>query len=151
MTIILRPARSTDAGATGEILHGFALENEWMPELHTQAETIAFCGRMIDLNWVTVAETDQGVVGFLALNGAEIHSLYLSPNARGQGIGQKLLEHAKSCRSHLSLFAFQANLPARRFYERNGFAEVARSDGAGNDENLPDIKYVWTSKGAADG
>ncbi|MES0825935.1 GNAT family N-acetyltransferase [Ruegeria sp. SCP11] len=151
MTVILRPARSTDAGATGEILHSFARENDWMPELHSQAETIAFCGRMIDLDWVTVAETQGRVVGFLALNGAEVHSLYLKQGSRGQGIGQRLLEHAKSDKPCLSLFAFEANHGARRFYERNGFAEVARSDGAENDENLPDIKYVWQRKGAENG
>ncbi|SDW72780.1 Ribosomal protein S18 acetylase RimI [Ruegeria halocynthiae] len=151
MTVNLRPARSLDAGATGEILHGFARENDWMPDLHSKAETIAFCGRMIDLGWVTVAMQQDKVVGFLALNEAEIHSLYLAIPARGQGIGRQLLDHAKSKRSELSLFAFQANHPARRFYERNGFAEVARSDGADNDENLPDIKYIWKREAERDG
>ena len=75
MTVFLRRARPTDAGTIGSILHNFALENDWMPELHSCAETIAFCGRMIDLEWVTVAETEAGVVGFLALDGREIHSL----------------------------------------------------------------------------
>ncbi|KIC41236.1 acetyltransferase [Ruegeria sp. ANG-R] len=151
MTVALRPARSTDAGKTGAILHSFARENDWMPELHSEAETIAFCGRMIDLGWVTVAELQGNVVGFLALNETEIHSLYLAVPARGRGIGQQLLNHAKAQRPELSLFAFQANHPARRFYERNGFAEVARSDGSGNDENLPDIRYVWKRKEEGDG
>ena len=151
MTVTLRPARSTDAGATGGILHGFVLEHDWMPKLHSCAQTIAFCGRMIDLDWVTVAEGDTGVVGFLALNGAEIHSLYLTPSMRGQGIGKRLLDHAKTRSGRLTLFAFQANLGACRFYERNGFQEVSRSDGQDNDEHLPDIKYVWINKGEGDG
>ncbi|MEX0276665.1 MAG: N-acetyltransferase family protein [Ruegeria sp.] len=151
MTVTLRPARSTDAGSTGEILHGFARENDWMPELYSSAETIAFCGLMIDRNWVTVAETEAGVVGFLARNGAEIHSLYLDARSRGQGIGKCLLDNAKSSQSELSLFTFQANTRARAFYERNGFTEAARSDGAENDEKLPDVKYTWQSKGAKDG
>jgi len=151
VTVILRPARSTDAGTTGEILHGFSRDNDWMPELHSRAETIAFCGWMIDQGWVTVAEGDAGIVGFLALKGDEIHSLYLTPSECGQGIGQRLLDHAKSRQRQLSLFAFQANPGACRFYERNGFAEVARSDGAGNDENLPDVTYVWTREGAENG
>ncbi|WP_037310805.1 GNAT family N-acetyltransferase [Ruegeria halocynthiae] len=151
MTVILRPARSTDAGATGEILHGFARENDWMPELHSCAQTIAFCGRMIDQDWVTVAETNRGVVGFLSVNDAEIHSLYLSPVGRGKGIGQRFLDHAKSCHRQLSLIAFQANHPACRFYERNGFTEVSRGDGTENDENLPDIKYVWHKERSVDG
>ena len=151
MTVILRPARSTDAGKIGEILQGFSRDNDWMPELHSRAETIAFCGWMIDQGWVTVAEDHTGVVGFLALKEAEIHSLYLTPSACGQGIGQRLLDLAKSQQDQLSLFAFQANQGARRFYERNGFAEVARSDGSNNDENLPDIKYVWHRERAENG
>ncbi|SLN72460.1 GNAT family N-acetyltransferase [Ruegeria meonggei] len=151
MNVILRPAHSTDAGAVGGILHAFSRENDWMPELHSGAETIAFCGYMIDQGWVTVAETDERVVGFLALKAGEIHSLYLTPPKCGQGIGQRLLDYAKSKQPKLSLFAFQANHGACRFYERNGFTEFARSDGADNDENLPDVKYVWHRKGAADG
>ncbi|MGV6804020.1 MAG: N-acetyltransferase family protein [Ruegeria sp.] len=146
MTVTLRPARSLDAGAIGDILHGFSRENDWMPELHSGAETIAFCGRMIDNGWVTVAVHKGRVVGFLAVNGTEVHSLYLSSGARNQGIGGRLLDHAKSDRAMLSLFAFQANTAACRFYERNGFTEAARSSGENNDERLPDIRYVWRSK-----
>ncbi len=151
MSVILRPARSTDAGTTGAILHGFTRDNDWMPELHSEAETIAFCGRMIDLGWVTVVELQGRVAGFLALNGDEVQSLYLAAEARGQGIGRRLLDHAKAQRPTLSLYAFQANHPACRFYERNGFVEVARGDGSENDENLPDIKYVWTREEKGDG
>lgn len=151
MTVLLRPARSTDAGSIGTILHGFARENEWMPELHSMAETIAFCGTMIDREWVTVAENDSGVIGFLALDEQSIHSLYLHKSARGQGIGQQLLELAKSKHSKLSLFAFEANKGAQRFYQRNGFVAVARSDGSNNDEKLPDVRYVWQSEDASNG
>ncbi len=151
MNAILRPARSTDAGTTGAILHGFARENDWMPELHSEAETIAFCGRMIDLGWVTVAEVQGQVAGFLALDGEEVQSLYLKAPARGQGIGQQLLDLAKTQRPNLNLYAFQANHRACRFYERNGFVGVSRGDGSENDENLPDINYVWTRKEEVDG
>lgn len=151
MTVTLRPARSLDAGTAGAILHGFSREHDWMPELHSEAETIAYCSRMIELGWVTVAERQGQVAGFLALNGDEVQSLYLARPARGQGIGQRLLDHAKEQRPELKLFAFQANHPACRFYERNGFVEVARGDGSENDENLPDIKYLWTRKEMADG
>ena len=137
MTVTLRPARSLDAGAVGEILHGFARENDWMPELHSGAEAIAFCGRMIDNGWVTVAEQGGKVA---------VHCLYLSPAARSQGIGAQLLDSAKAGRRELALYAFQANTGARRFYERHGFVEVARSDGADNDEQLPDIRFVWRRK-----
>ncbi len=151
MTVTLRPARSTDAGSTGAILHGFAREYDWMPELHSMAETIAFCGTMIDRGWVTVAENHGNVIGFLALDGHTIHSLYLHKSVRGQGIGRQLLAHAKSKNAKLSLFAFEANKGARRFYESNGFVAAERSDGSNNDEKLPDVRYVWQVEVASNG
>ncbi|KUJ80407.1 acetyltransferase [Ruegeria marisrubri] len=147
MSVILRQARSTDAGTTGEILHGFAREKDWMPELHSRAETIAFCGTMIDRGWVTVAEQGAEILGFLARDEQEICALYLSARARRQGIGRRLLDDAKAKRARLILKVFEANAAARRFYERNGFVETGRSDGAGNDENLPDVTYVWNREG----
>lgn len=139
----LRAARSTDAGTTGEILYRFMQETEWMPKLHTLAETIAFCGTMIDRGWVTVAELEGRVEGFMARDGQEICALYLSNRGRRRGIGPQLLQMAKDSSDRLWLKAFEANGGAQRFYLRNGFKETARSDGAGNDENLLDITYVW--------
>lgn len=146
MTLALRPARSTDAGKTGDILHRFQEETPWMPKLHTGAETIAFCGSMIDRGWVTVAEEDGRICGFIARDGTEICSLYVAPEAQGRGVGKALLEDAKASRTPLTLWAFQANEGAQRFYLREGFAETDRSDGARNEEGLPDIAYTWRAK-----
>jgi ribosomal protein S18 acetylase RimI-like enzyme len=44
----------------------------------------------------------------------------------------------------LQLWTFQANEPAQRFYERHGFVDAERTDGAGNEERAPDIRYQWT-------
>jgi len=35
------------------------------------------------------------------------------------------------------------NGPAQRLYERHGFVAVERTDGAGNEECEPDVRYVW--------
>ncbi|MCV6584870.1 MAG: GNAT family N-acetyltransferase [Marinibacterium sp.] len=150
MSVVLRPARSTDAGSTGGILHHFAREHDWMPELHSLAQTIAFCGTMIDRGWVEVAEVDGQVEGFIARNGPEILSLYLSPCTRGQGIGRQLLGRAKTQCARLELRAFEANAGAQRFYLREGFAETKRSTGSDNDEKLPDITYVWRKESDGD-
>lgn len=153
MTVALRAARPLDAGRTGDILHGFETSTPWMPRQHSAAEAVAFCAMMIDRGWVTVAvveggATGPGIAGFLARDGEEIHALYLAPDQTGQGIGRLLLDDAKARAGRLWLWTFQANLGAQRFYLREGFAEVRRTDGAGNDEGLPDIQYHWPAEAA---
>ncbi|MEL6885183.1 MAG: GNAT family N-acetyltransferase [Pseudomonadota bacterium] len=138
----LRPARSTDAGAVGGILSAFIDGTDWMPRIHTRAEDIGFAGHMIDKGWVTVAE-DEGVAGFLARAGGDIQALYIAPSAQGQGCGSCLLKDAQAHSDALSLWTFQANTGAQAFYVRHGFAEVERTDGARNDEGLPDIRMTW--------
>ncbi|MEP2715326.1 GNAT family N-acetyltransferase [Pseudophaeobacter sp.] len=144
MTVRLRRASSLDAGSTGWILQRFAIDTEWMPVLQSEAEAISFCGVMIDRGWVTVAERDGEVIGFLARDGAVICSLYLAPGACGQGVGQALLQQAKTEQPQLWLQAFVANVGAQRFYRREGFVETARSDGQSNEERLPDIRFEWS-------
>ena len=139
----LRPARSTDAGQVGAILSGFIDGTDWMPRIHTRAEDLSFAGAMIERGWVTVAERGGAVVGFAARDGSEVNALYVDERARGQGCGRALLAQMQACCARLELWTFAANARARAFYERHGFRETARSDGARNDEGLPDIRYVW--------
>lgn len=142
-TFEIRKAQPTDAGSVGAILYAFQQQTPWMPKLYAEVEVIAFCGVMIDRGWVSVAVQASVVQGFIARDGAEICSLYLAPGACGQGIGKALLELAKAVEPHLWLRAFVANQGARRFYQREGFQEVARGDGSDNEEGLPDIRFEW--------
>ena len=141
--MILRAARSTDAGSVGAILSEFTDTTRWMPGLHSRAEDIAYAGAMIDRGWVTVAEDDAGIAGFSALDGAEVVSLYVASRARGHGVGTQLLGALKAQSDTLTLWTFQANTGAQRFYARHGFVEVERTDGRRNEEHLPDIRYDW--------
>ncbi len=43
----------------------------------------------------------------------------------------------------LTLWAFQVNGAAHRFYERHGFLAAESTDGSGNEEREPDVRYVW--------
>jgi GNAT superfamily N-acetyltransferase len=141
--LVIEPAREDDAPAIGTILSGWIDETPWVPRLHTYADEQGFGRMMVAQGWTTVARRDGEVVGFLARDGETIHALYLRPDARGQGIGAALLEAAKTARNRLDLWTFQANTGAQRFYIRHGFHEAERTDGAQNDEKLPDIRYVW--------
>ena len=141
--IRLRKARSTDAGAVGANLSEFIDTTDWMPRIHTRAEDLAHAGALIARGWVTVAEQDGDVVGFAAQDGHDLDALYVRSDARGCGVGSEFIENLKKELEHIELWTFQENRDAQRFYERHGFVEVMRTDGARNDEKLPDIRYVW--------
>jgi len=90
-----------------------------------------------------VAEVSGAVVGLLVLEDGWVDQLHVDPTRTGEGLGSRLLEVAKAERPDgLDLWTFQANHGARRFYERHGFVEVARTDGD-NEEGEPDIRLRW--------
>lgn len=95
--------------------------------------------------WLAVEGDD--VVGFLALAPGWVEHLYLDPDRTGEGIGTRLLDHAKAQQPDgLDLWAFQSNTGARRFYERHGFVAVDETDGD-NEEGAPDVRYRWPTVG----
>lgn len=143
MTVLFRQATPLDAGAVGAILSGFVDDTPWMPRIHTRAEDVAHAGDLIGRGWVTVAEQTAKAVGFMARADDTIHALYLVPQVQRRGIGSALLQGAMRQAHRLELWTFQANDGAQRFYHRHGFRAVQQTDGAGNDEGLPDIRFVW--------
>lgn len=143
MNLLIRPARSTDAGKLGAMISEAVAANTWKPALHTGAEDIAHMGDLITRGWARVAESEDRVVGFLALDAPMIQSLYVAGSCQGGGIGTALLKDAMRGQDRLELWTLEANAGAQRFYCRHGFAEAERTDGAGNEEGLPDIRFVW--------
>ena len=140
----LRPARPTDAGRTGEILSAFIDDTDWMPRIHTRAEDLSFAADMIDRGWVSVAESRGRVVGFSARDAQMVHALYVDAGARGRGCGGALLMQMQEATDVLTLWTFQTNTRAQAFYRRHGFVEGERTNGARNDEGLPDLYMTWT-------
>ncbi len=138
-----RRAKMDDAPALAPILSEWVQETDWMPKLHTPKEDIGFVKSLIDAKTVWLVESNEQPIGFIATDGAEIPALYVAKGKRGKGLGKTLLDHAKSAQSRLSLWTFQANRGARAFYAREGFREIERTDGAGNDEKLPDLRLIW--------
>lgn len=145
MKFLLRPGRALDAGRLGAILTAGGIDKPWKPYLHSGAEDIAFVGRMIDRGWITVAaraDTDEPL-GFLALDDSYVHALFVAGSHRSRGVGGALVAMAKARCDSLTLWTFQANTGAQRFYLREGFSESGRTDGRDNDERLPDVQFRW--------
>lgn len=84
--------------------------------------------------------------GFIIRDDAIVHALFIHPDARGQGLGQILLNEAKARTEKLDLRVLHANKQARAFYLSQGFAEAMCGLGADNDENLPDVQMIWQDR-----
>jgi putative acetyltransferase len=140
-----RRATSDDADAIAELFSASFRLLGFSPELHTVVEDRRFIANVILRDCeVIVAEDGSGIVSFLALQGEEVRLLYTRPDRIGRGAGTQLIEAAKkSGVDALELWCFQANARARRFYEARGFFAIRFTDGEGNEEKMPDIRYRW--------
>jgi putative acetyltransferase len=88
---------------------------------------------------------DHELVGIIAFREGWIEQLYVLPSSQGRGIGTALLAIAQNRFPFLSLWTFQRNTDARRFYERHGFTLAEETDGSRNMEKEPDALYRWSS------
>jgi putative acetyltransferase len=147
MHISLRRATACDADAIANVYSASFRLLTFLPMLHTIEGYRWFIANVI-LNdcEVTVAEDKSGIVAFLARRGEEIRLLYTRPDRIGMGAGTQLIDAAKATGiGALELWCFQANERARRFYEARGFHAIRFTDGAQNEERMPDIRYRWES------
>jgi GNAT superfamily N-acetyltransferase len=115
------------------------------PPVHTDDEVRAWFQEVVlPEREVWVADDGEGIVAVLVLEDEWIDQLYVEPGHTGRGIGGQLMAIAKRRRpSDLRLWTFEANVSARRFYERHGF--VATDSTAGdNEEGAPDVRYEWS-------
>ncbi len=68
---------------------------------------------------------EGGISGYLAIDNAEISSLFVHANHRGKGIGAALLNFALSkIQDNASLHVVSSNTPAKKLYLKQGFKKV---------------------------
>ena len=141
-----RAAAADASTATGIYLRSRRAAWPAMPYgIHSDEETHAFVANvMIAQRETWLAWEDGTALGLLVLDGSEVDWLFVDPMAQSRGVGSALIQHAKTCRPNgLALWVFESNRRAQAFYERHGFVIVDRTDGAGNEEKAPDIRYAW--------
>ncbi|KKD03586.1 histone acetyltransferase [Streptomyces sp. WM6386] len=141
----LRRATAPDAAAAADVwLRSFAAALPTVVRPRSDDEVRDYFREVVvPLRETWVADSD-GVVGVMVLNGELLSQLYIAPDWRGRGIGDRFVELAKERSPRgLHLWTFQVNNPAHRFYERHGFVAVEHTDGSGNEEREPDVRYVW--------
>ena len=133
--IDIRPARPEDRAAIVEILHhgwhdGHAhlVPPEVLP-LRTLDCIDDIYGASEDT--FHVAEEDDRILGFVAINGDELTKLFIARNARGSGVAERLMVHgermiAENGFSVAKLLCQVGNVPAEKFYARTGWVEDHR-------------------------
>ena len=146
MSVTIRPATPADAPACAAILNAWIDATPWMPRVHPHEDVERHYREFVFQKRKVTVAVDAAPIGYLALDAEEgfITSFFLKAEARGAGVGKRLLDNAKAGAEMLQLWTFVENEGARRFYKREGFAEADRSDGD-NEEGLPDILYRWTA------
>ena len=140
---MIRRGTTEDVDAIAELYDRSFRTLTFLPVLHTVDDHRSWFGRQFAQHepWVW---DDGDVRGFLVLTDDEVMYLYLDPSFTGRGIGSELLAHAKERRPNgFTLWTFQQNEGARRFYERHGLHAILFTDGEGNEEKVPDVKYEW--------
>ena len=141
----VRRATDADADAIAAIHLAAFRATYHFPPAHTDEEVRAWvAGHLLSETETWVAVLERTVVAFCSLQDGWLDQLYVAPGHTGRGIGSRLVDLAKARQpAGLQLWTFQVNDGARRFYERHGFRAVEQTDGAGNEERQPDVRYAW--------
>jgi ribosomal protein S18 acetylase RimI-like enzyme len=133
----INTANASDIPALCELLNIlFSQEADFKPDYQAQSRGLA---RIIDspeVGLIIVARQEGQVVGMVnllytvstALGGrvALLEDMVVSPDARGSGVGSRLLEQAiQSAKSEgckrITLLTDKTNESAQRFYQKHGF------------------------------
>jgi len=145
--IKIRPATRMDAAAIAHV--HMVSRSQTMPYLPLQKRNHEQVARWVEDVLLThcrmwVAERDEKIVGYAALEGTILEHLYLLPDVRREGIGTRLMNEVKHHSPNgVTLHVFRQNIDALAFYERHGFIVVDTSDGHDNMEHLPSITLLW--------
>src|ERR687897_2128180 len=116
----------------------------YIPRLHTAEEDLAYVAGLLAEHEVWVVDDGDGVRGFAVLSADQLLQIHVAPDDQNRGVGGLLLDKAKErLPEGFSLWTFQKNVDARRFYERHGLEGVRLTDREGNEEREPDVQYAW--------
>jgi GNAT superfamily N-acetyltransferase len=145
----LRRAVLADAPAVAELFLDSFHATYAFPLAHTDDEVRGWVrDKLVPTMETWVAVDGERVVGMMVVAPGHLEQLYVAPDRLGRGIGRRLLELAKErSPGGLSLWTFQVNDRARRFYERNGFVAAQLTD-SDNEEGQPDVRYDWIGANA---
>jgi GNAT superfamily N-acetyltransferase len=148
LDLSLRRAETDDAPAIAELYTRARLAAVPMmpPGRHTAEEDLAWLSAQLarPTHEMWLAERDGALLGYAMIDPVWLEHLFVHADHTGEGVGTVLLDLVKSLRPDgFSLWVFESNTGARRFYARHGLVELERTNGAANEERAPDIRMAW--------
>jgi ribosomal protein S18 acetylase RimI-like enzyme len=142
--IEIRRAVPADAAGVADVYLASFHATYSFPLAHTDDQVRAWLAGIVGGGETWVAVDARRVVAMMVLDDDGIDQLYVDPGWHRRGVGSRLVAIARERRpSGLSLYTFQVNDRARRFYERHGFVAAWFGDGSANEEGQPDVRYEW--------
>ena len=134
---MIRAFQTADLAAITEIwlqenliAHDFIEDKYWYANL-------AMVQQAFGQAQIYVYEKQGQILGFIGLQDDYLAGLFVKQTFQGQGIGTKLLDHAKKQVSHLSLHVYCQNKKAVTFYQKAGFKIMDQLF----DENVQAFEY----------
>ena len=143
MTHSYRRAVRRDRYACARIVLEHGTETPWLGELYEfdgLVEWWSDCLHHVETSWV--CEANGEIMGFCVREDDNITGLYVSRMTRDNGVGKCLLDLAKKDRDWITVWAYEQNPRARKFYRREGCVEISRE--IEEEKNLVDIEHRWT-------
>lgn len=139
-------AMATDLPECAPIINDYIDETEWLPRVLSHERIAAiFVPELLVRRRLLVAEQAGRVAGYLSLaTDGFVPAIYVLASLRGRGLGRALLDAAKALSPEgLELAVFEANVPARRFYAREGFHELQGRRETATEEGIATLRLRW--------
>lgn len=138
MSIETRPGTIADACDCAKVVNDWIAETDWLkgPPVETVIDALA---RGIEMREFWVA--GEPVFGYLSFNAEDNQIMGLYCASRCKGVGKTLMDRVKEGRDFVQLWSHAVNLPAHKFYRREGFVQTdTKAEGA---DGIPEIKMEW--------
>lgn len=136
MDVVIAPARDAELPVLCKLFNRARVVQDCFPE---KEYTVSEFQEAIAGEQILTARVGDEIAGFASVWVPEIflHHFYVSPHYQRQGVGAFLL---KQCVRHfgtpMSLKCLESNVPARHFYEKQGWLALEVADG-------PEGCYLW--------
>ena len=141
--MIDQPRRGSidDASRCAVILNKWVGITTWMPRLYSENELLKMIEEAIPFRELWVIGNPAS--SYVSFNKNLLQVVALYSDKPGKGYGKILLDKVKEGREYIHLWSHSANVSAQRFYQREGFKEVAYKENG--DDGIPEIQFEWYS------